>query len=335
MHSSRRILAGTLLLGSLFAATICASGSARRDRTTVWLLTKEGQQIEGETEFSSLQIEADGKTRDLGLGEILSIESASAASETERARISTDLAAVSANTDKKACDAAVAELTDIGLPALSPLLATYKDTDRHEPQPLIRLLARIMPGYADRLDRTLDMVRLANGETLRGHVTGGDLKIAETGRTETIPFGTLRRLAVRRRTIDKTFDVDALRHCTPLEFLDTGVGVSQASRIEETAQGLVRLSFDIDGWASDADGIKVPGPNYKTNLVDGYPFGSLVGRVGPSGLRWLAGHHVQKSAFQRGRLYFAVNDNGHWQNNVGSFRVRLHATDSYDLGDPQ
>ena len=98
---------------------------------------------------------------------------------------------------------------------------------------------------------------------------------------------------------------------------------------------VMRLSFDIDGWASDADGIKVPGPNYKTNLVDGYPFGSLVGKVGPAGARWLAGRRCRKTGLSAGRLYFAVNDNGHWQNNIGSFQVRLHVTDAYDLGDPQ
>ena len=37
----------------------------------------------------------------------------------------------------------------------------------------------------------------------------------------------------------------------------------------------------MDSWASDADGLKKPGsPAYNTNLVDGHPFGALVGRVG-------------------------------------------------------
>ncbi len=329
------VFGGTLAAAVLLAAGICAGGGARRDRVTVWALTKDGRSVEGETELGTLRIEVEGKVRELGAGELLTVETAGPASETERARIAADLATVGEDKDRAARDAATAELTDIGLPVLSPLLAAYKDTDRHEPQPLMRLITRIVPGYADRLDRTLDMVRLANGETLRGRVTGGDLAIAEKGGSATVPFASVRRISVRRRAIDKTFDVDGLRHCTPIEFLDSGVAVSSASRIEETAQGLVRLSFDIDGWSSDADGIKVPGPNYKTNLVDGFPFGALVGRVGAAGPRWLAGRHVQKSGFPRGRLYFAVNDNGHWQNNVGSFRVRLRATDAYDLGDAQ
>lgn len=331
----RPAFAGSIVVAGLLAVAVCANGGGRRDRVTVWVLTKDGCSIEGETELGTLRIETEGKVRDLGPGEVLTVETAGPASETEQARISADLTVVAADKDRAARETAVAELTDIGMPVLSPLLALYKDTDRHEPQPLMRLFPRIIPGHADRLDRTLDMVRLANGEALRGHVTGSDLKIAETGGSASVPFSTVRRIAVRRKSIDRTFDVDALRHCTPLEFLDSGVAVSPASRIEETAQGVVRLSFDIDGWSSDADGIKVPGPNYKTNLVDGYPFGSLVGRVGPAGPRWLAGRHIQKNGFQRGRLYFAVNDNGHWQNNIGSFRIHLRATDAYDLGEPQ
>lgn len=329
------VIGGLIVMAGMLSASICANGGSRRTPVTVWVLTKDGQNIEGPAELIPFQIETEGKVRDLAPGDVLTIVTAGAASESERVKITADLATVNANTDKAACEAGEAELTDIGLPVMSPLLAVYKDTDRHEPQPLFRLFAKIMPGYADRLDRTLDLVRLSNGETLRGHVTGGDMQITTAGGSVSVPYANVRRLAVRRRTIDRTFDVDALRHCTPIEFLDSGVGVSQASRIEETAQGVVRLSFDIDGWASDADGIKVPGPNYKTNLVDGYPFGALVGKTGPAGTRWLAGRHVQKSNFSRGRLYFAVNDNGHWQNNLGSFRVHLHATDAYDLGDAQ
>ena len=325
-----------IVMASLLGLTLAPAGGARRERIMAWVLTRSGQSIEGEVESDSLSIEVDGKARNIGLGEVLTVQIAGGASAYEDTRIGRDLSIVSANTDRPAREAAVAELTDIGLPVLPPLLAAYKDTDLHEPNPLYRLFARIVPGYADRLDRTLDLIRLANGEVLRGRVTCGGLKLVGADRKVVdVDPSLLRRLAVRRRAIDKTFDVQALRHCTQIEFLDTGVGVGASSRIEETAQGLVRLSFDIDGWASDPDGIKVPGPHYTTNLVDGFPFGALVGRVGPGGPRWLAGHKIQKSAMERGRLYFAVNDNGHWQNNIGSFRVRLRAADAYDLGDPQ
>ena len=155
------------------------------------------------------------------------------------------------------------------------------------------------------------------------------------GKSVQISAESVRRLAFRRKTIDRAFDVQALRHCTQVEFLDTGISLSKDSKLDQSTRGFVRLSFDIDGWASDADGLKVPGPNYKTNLVDGYPFGALVGKVGASGSRWLAGQHCEKTGLSTGRLYFAVNDNPHWQNNIGGFRVKLRVTDAYDLGDPQ
>ena len=31
----------------------------------------------------------------------------------------------------------------------------------------------------------------------------------------------------------------------------------------------------------------------------------------------------------------AINDNTHWQNNVGTFYVDMSATNAYDLGDAQ
>ena len=140
---------------------------------------------------------------------------------------------------------------------------------------------------------------------------------------------------MRQAKIEKSFDLHALRHCTQIEFLDTGVVIGPKSRVEATAAGYVRLSFAIDGWASDPDGLKVPGPNYKTNLVDGFPFGAVVGKVGVAGPRFLVGRHLDKTGLGEGHLYLAVNDNPHWQNNIGSFRVTLRVSDAYDVGDPQ
>ena len=79
----------------------------------------------------------------------------------------------------------------------------------------------------------------------------------------------------------RNVELHSLRHSTQIEYLDAALMVTAGSNVKVTAKGFVRLSFDIDGWASDANGIKVPGPNYKTNLVDGFPFGAIVGRVTP------------------------------------------------------
>ena len=165
---------------------------------------------------------------------------------------------------------------------------------------------------------------------------GSGITIQPSGGSEMkLPLSSIRSLAVRQAIVEKSFEVHSLRHCTQIEFLDTGVVIGSNSRVEATAAGYVRLSFAIDGWASDPDGLKAPGPNYKTNLVDGFPFGALVGKVGATGPRFIVGRRLDKNGLGEGRLYLAVNDNGHWQNNIGSFRVKLRVSDAYDVSDPQ
>jgi len=94
----------------------------------------------------------------------------------------------------------------------------------------------------------------------------------------------------------------------------------------------VRLSWDTDSWASDANGLTKPGsPAYKSNLIDGFPFGALVGRVGSGGEVFMVGKKAVKTGLGAGRLQLGVNDNKHWQNNLGTFTVALTATDAYDL----
>lgn len=274
-------------------------------------------------------------SRSLATVEQVSINVAAEASPSEAERITAALTAVQ-GTDRQARDVAVAELTDIGLPALTPVLNAYKDRDLREPDALYRLFGRLMPGYADEADRSLDLIRLKNGDALRGRMGGESLTIQPLGGAAiTVPVSSIRSLAVRQSLIEKSFEVHSLRHCTQIEFLDTGVVIGPTSRVIVTAAGFVRLSFAIDGWASDPDGLKVPGPNYKTNLVDGFPFGALVGKVGVTGPRFIVGRLLDKTGLGEGRLYLAVNDNGHWQNNIGSFGVRLRVSDAYDVGDPQ
>ena len=79
--------------------------------------------------------------------------------------------------DKLASEKSVAVLTEIGLPVMTLLLSSFKDTDMHEPYPLYRLFARIMPSYADGISRTQDILRLANGQTLRGKLVKWDLTL--------------------------------------------------------------------------------------------------------------------------------------------------------------
>jgi hypothetical protein len=328
-----RLLGRAFALGCLGAATLSAATLAAAKTSTVWILTRDGQSVEGQLAASSLTVSVDGKSRTIPVSDLLSVNLGDAASSAEAGKITSGLTAV-AGMDRKARETAAEELTNIGLPALTPLLDTYKDTDAHEPNPLGHLFPRLISSQADALERTLDVIRLADGTSLRGDVAAADLHVTVEGKDQTIPVSAIRRLAVRRKSVERAVELQSLRHCTQIEFMDTGVAVTPASRLEEQASGFVRLAFNVDGWTSDPDGLKKPGPNYKTNLVDGFPFGAVVGKVGATGPRWFAGKHLEKSGLGTGRLYLAINDNGHWQNNLGSFRVKLRVTDAYDLGDP-
>lgn len=332
-YSPVRTLMLLALLCGLVATGVVQVQQAKGSRTAR-LLTRDGKVLVGSLSADGFTVNGE-PSRSVGVETLLSINLGLEASPYEAARITAGLAAVQ-GTDRAARDAAVAELTDIGLPAFTPLLYTYKDRDLREPDALYRLFARLMPGYADAADRSLDLIRLKNGDALRAKVGISSLTIQPTGGAAMkVALDSIRSLAIRQGVIEKTFDVHSLRHCTQIEFLDTGVIIGPNSHVEATAAGYVRLSFAIDGWASDPDGLKVPGPNYKTNLVDGFPFGALVGKVGVAGPRFVVGRRLDKMGLGEGRLYLAVNDNGHWQNNIGSFRVKLRVSDAYDVGDAQ
>ncbi|MBS1811344.1 MAG: hypothetical protein JST84_24485 [Acidobacteria bacterium] len=332
-HSPAGIIILLALVCCLVTTGIVQAQKSKGGRI-VRLLLRDGKVLEGN--LSAGKFKVNGTTsRSIAVETLLSIHLAADASPREAERITAALAAVQGK-DRVERDAAVAELTDIGLPALTPVLNAYKDRDLREPDALYRLFARLMPGYADAADRSLDLIRLKNGDVVRGRMGGESFTIQPLGdKAVTVPVSSIRSLVVRQNLIEKTVEVHSLRHCTQIEFLDTGVVLGPTSRVEVTAAGYVRLSFAIDGWASDPDGLKVPGPNYKTNLVDGFPFGALVGKVGAAGPRFVVGRHLDKTGVGEGRLYLAVNDNGHWQNNIGSFRVKLRVSDAYDVGDAQ
>ena len=162
-----------------------------------------------------------------------------------------------------------------------------------------------------------------------------EVKTAD-GQIAKLNWGEIRMLAVRQKLVNRSMAAHSLRHSTQIEYLDTGVALTASSKLDSTARGFVRLSWDTDGWASNANGLEKPGsPAYKTNLVDGHPFGALVARIGATGDVFVLGAKASKTGLAAGRLRLAVNDNGHWQNNLGSYSVALSATEAYDLGDAQ
>lgn len=299
-----------------------------------WVLirTVDGTQFQGETTLRSVHV----GSQDIKLDQILSLHSGAALSESESARVSSGITAIQ-STDRKARDLAVEELTMIGVPVATPLLKTYKDTDQHEPRPLYRLFERVMPSNADNFDRAKGIARLKNGEAIRGDFSGPSVDIVREDKSkESLPWSKIRVLAVRQKQIHKTMPVHTLRHCQQIEYLDTGVFLSSSAKVESTAKGFGRLSWDGDVWACDPDGLKKPaGGTYTSNLFEGQPFGALIGRVGSAGDNFLLGTKASKSGLPTGKLMMAVNDNRHWQNNLGTYTVSLNVTDAYDLGDAQ
>ncbi len=292
----------------------------------VYVQTRDGAAQEVKASVASIQVTVDGKSRSIPMTSILSVHSGEAASAAESERITAGIAAIQ-GTDRKARDLAVEQLTAIGVPVLTPLLKAYKDTDQHEPKPLYRLFERIMPSQADGFDRELSLIRLVGGEMLRAKVTPVQLG--------TVAWSTVRAFAVKQKQVTRKVDVHSLRHSTQIEYLDTAVVLAADSKATAAASGFTRLSWETDGWATDPNGLQKPGPNYKTNLVDGHPFGALVGRFGAAGEVFFLGRNWTGKAGAQGRLYLAINDNRHWQNNLGSYRVTLQAANAYDLGDPQ
>jgi hypothetical protein len=325
-----------LLLSLLVPFTLAMPAMAAE---TVHVLDKEGQTREGSVKLAAITIQqSNGGSRKIPLSAILSVHSAEPASAGETARIEAGIAAIQAYKNeviasdvRKKRDDAVEDLTAIGLPVVTPLLRTLKDTDQHEPRPLYRLFARLMPVEADQLDRDASLVRLANGEYVRGKVQPFTLEIGGSQ----VEWSNIRRLAVRRKSVTRRMELHSLQHSTQIEYLDTGIVAGAGSQVNSRAKGFVRLSWDIDGWASGPNGLQVPGPKYKTNLVDQHPFGAIVGRNGASGDVFFVGETYQQASPAAGRLYLAVNDNRHWQNNVGAFRVTLQASQVYDVGDAQ
>ncbi len=299
--------------------------AALADAQMVEVLLQDGQRVEGSLKASPLRLDA----RRVPWKNVLTVHNAAPPAAAEAERVSKWLDAVAGN-NRAERDAAILALSDLGPAALTALLQRLKDTDQHEPRPLYRLFRRLMPNGADQATRDAALVRLAGGATWRGDLSGLTLRVGERN----LAWNEVRRIAVRQASVRKTFDLEALQHSTQIEFLDCGVGLSAESRVSTTAQGFVRLAWNQDGWASDADGLKVPGPNYKTNLVDGHPFGAIVGRSGMAGIVRV-GKTYSATGLAAGRWQLAVNDNRHWQNNVGAFRVTLTATNAYDLGEAQ
>ncbi len=320
-------------LAIIFLACPAELSAQQSIKTELMVRTCDGKDVFGIAGQATVSIQADGHSHSIELANLLSLHSALPATELEQQSITSNLAVLD-GTDLAKSEQAAAELADIGLPVISPLLKNFPDTDAHMPDYRYRLFGRILPGHADGLDRSLDLVRLADGTTLRGNLADTNIiMVDEEGRRQVIPTSNIRRIAVLKETISRTIYLDALHHCTYVGLMDCGIFLTEQSSLICDARGFVRLSFDEDGWSADPDGIFEPLEG-KRKLQEGFRWGSVLGKVGPSGERWFVGKHLEKSDAGSGRLYLVINDNEHWQNNIGSYRVQLVVKNAFDVGEP-
>ena len=116
----------------------------------------------------------------------------------------------------------------------------------------------------------------------------------------------------------------------------TAVGVDGASPPGISGES-VGFSLPTNlGWCASGVG-RCFGASRTRRLLQRSPFsyGCEDPKAGATGPRFMVGRRLDKTGLGAGRLYLAVNDNGHWQNNIGSFRVKLRVSDAYDVSDPQ
>src|SRR5262245_19846854 len=101
----------------LICLLICVKLSAAQ-----WVLirTTDGAAFEAETTLANVKLQNAAGTTVVKLDQILSVHNAIAATQLETTRIDTGFVAIQA-ADRKARDIAVEELTNIGLPVLTPL----------------------------------------------------------------------------------------------------------------------------------------------------------------------------------------------------------------------
>ncbi|MEZ6094717.1 MAG: hypothetical protein R3C03_10860 [Pirellulaceae bacterium] len=287
-----------------------------------------GDLVNGEVSFK----EVNGESNALDWTKVLSLHSAASSSEYESNIINEWLPKLDGD-DIAQTETASEHLANVGLPVIDPLLKSFVDTNAAEPNHRYRLFGRIIPGYADGFNRTLDMVRMENGKTARGDLSGSELTLElDSGDKQTIAFDEIRWAAVRQSEIRRELELQALDHCSYIGYMDTGIFVDSASKVEGVASGFARLSFDEDGWATGPEGIAEPLPG-KRKLQEGFRWGCLLGRTGTTGERWYAGDKFAKSDIGTGRFYLVINDNEHWQNNIGSYRVVVEASNAFDIGD--
>ncbi len=226
---------GFILLCCGLASASRAMPQSPTEGQILSIRTSDGQELSGLAQ-GTLAVDDNGKPREFKLQQLLSYNAALPASKFEEERIATDLPTLS-DTDTKKAETAAEELTNIGLPVITPLLRSYVDTDAHEPDLRYRLFGRIMPGHADAVDRTLGLLRLDDGTTIRANLSTAAITLVDKdGKTSLIDANKIRRIVALRPSIARTFDLQALHDCTYVGFMDTGIDVTSETAMSASAR---------------------------------------------------------------------------------------------------
>jgi hypothetical protein len=310
--------------------------SEAEEPCTIQVLLTSGERLVGQVQDKMLELENPTQYT-VDWSRVCSYHSALPPSEHEQRQI--DEAFPRLDSEKVVeAEQAAATLGRIGLPVMTRLLQSFTDDDGIQPGYRYRLYERIMPGQADAMARDQGLLRTVDGASLRANLKSDQLTLAvdsgEPGKSKYVEIAKdkIRSIGVLRPAVTRELQLDARQHVTYIEWLDTGIDLTGESTLQIEADGFVRLSFDEDGWACDPDGIHDPLPG-KRRLQEGFRWGSILGRVGPGGEKWFVGKGVEKADLPEGRLYLVINENERWQNNIGSFRVRVTVKQAFDMGE--
>ena len=151
--------------------------------SVVWVLLKTGQSHQAKLVANNLQAQVAQKVIDIPFSNIISLNTAGELSNNEKQCVNNALNSLLGEnrgvnrgvgtfmqTNRQLHEIATAQLVDIGLPVITPLFTSLPDIDGREPKPAYRLYNRIIPVGGDCADRTLDLIRLKDGQILRGKI---------------------------------------------------------------------------------------------------------------------------------------------------------------------
>jgi hypothetical protein len=221
-------------------------------------------------------------------------------------------------------DQAVRQLVALGAQAVPALHQAAKSRDleaAHRAEAALEQIRARVPEQAQQV-RADDLVETAVFPVV-GRIVTPSLKArsAYFGDID-LRLTELRQVRLQGSAGDRDVLVDASKHgSAPGQWLDTGVEVSDRSRLRISAAG------SVDLWPQTPGQYMTNPKGYGNNAnADGALPGMLVGRVGESGNVFRIGDTYEGHAKERGRLFLHIVPSP-WNNaSSGSYRVQIMAS---------